>query len=163
MQPLQPLGIADVGLTAGNMLGISRIDQNDFEAALIEELKRWDPIDPSRLHRDGSHAALLEPIGQTLQISGEGSKAANWLVGILVWIDCRDMHGGADIDRCGAWVGWRDILTWTGSLCLSHDILLMGLWRGWTALKVQFPNRDRRGGVTTLKCATAHGPRFLTG
>src|ERR1700732_2831814 len=27
----------------------------------------------------------------------------------------------------------------------------------------QIPKRDRRGGVTTLKCATAHGPCFLTG
>src|SRR5208337_2744648 len=27
----------------------------------------------------------------------------------------------------------------------------------------QLPDRDRRNGVTTLKCATAHGPRFLTG
>ena len=27
----------------------------------------------------------------------------------------------------------------------------------------QFPNRDRRTGVTTLKCATIHGPRFFTG
>jgi hypothetical protein len=29
--------------------------------------------------------------------------------------------------------------------------------------KVQFPKRDRRDDVTTLKCAAAHGPRFLTG
>jgi hypothetical protein len=27
----------------------------------------------------------------------------------------------------------------------------------------QFPNRDRPGGVTTRKSATAHGPCFLTG
>src|SRR5208337_5428865 len=27
----------------------------------------------------------------------------------------------------------------------------------------QLPDRDRRNGVTTLKCATAHGPRSLTG
>ena len=27
----------------------------------------------------------------------------------------------------------------------------------------QIPKRDRRDGVTTLKCATAHGPGFLTG
>ena len=29
--------------------------------------------------------------------------------------------------------------------------------------RYQFPNRDRRKDVTTLKSAAAHGPRFLTG
>src|SRR5690242_15733064 len=37
------------------------------------------------------------------------------------------------------------------------------LRRSWAAQRHQLPDRDRREGVTTLKCATAHGPRFLTG
>src|SRR5271170_2638235 len=36
-------------------------------------------------------------------------------------------------------------------------------WKGWAARSIQIPKRDRRDGVTTLKCATAHGPGFLTG
>src|SRR5271166_3134059 len=32
-----------------------------------------------------------------------------------------------------------------------------------SARSIQIPKRDRRDGVTTLKCATAHGPGFLTG
>ena len=51
MQPLQPLGVADIGLAARHVLGIARIDEDDFEASLVQYLKHRDPVDrwiPSR-------------------------------------------------------------------------------------------------------------------
>jgi hypothetical protein len=38
VQPPQPLSVADVGLAAGNVLGISGVDQHHREPALLEDL-----------------------------------------------------------------------------------------------------------------------------
>jgi hypothetical protein len=43
------------------------------------------------------------------------------------------------------------------------SLLLLFEVEGLGCEKDQFPDRDRREGVTTLKSATAHAPRFLTG
>jgi len=79
MQSPQPLGVTDVGLAAGDMLGVSRVDQHDFKSALLEELVDRDPVDPSGLHGDRAHAASLEPVRQVLQITSEGPEAAHRL------------------------------------------------------------------------------------
>ncbi len=42
MQPLQPLGITDVGLASRHVLGVAGIDQDDLEAALVEDLEGRD-------------------------------------------------------------------------------------------------------------------------
>ena len=52
---------------------------------------------------------------------------------------------------------------WTSIFCGSSPILLLTSAEGLGCAIHQIPKRDRRGGVTTLKCATAHGPCFLTG
>jgi hypothetical protein len=39
MKPVQPLGIADVGLASGHVLGIARIDKEHSEAAGFEKFK----------------------------------------------------------------------------------------------------------------------------
>ena len=49
-----------------------------------------------------------------------------------------DVHGGADIDRRGARMSGRDILTGSGSLCLSHDILLMVIGEAGLCKKFNF-------------------------
>src|SRR5262249_16414596 len=52
---------------------------------------------------------------------------------------------------------------WTSIFCGSSPILLLTSAEGLGCAIHQVPKRDGRGGVTTLKCATAHGPCFLTG
>jgi hypothetical protein len=54
MEPLYPLGIADVGLASGHVLGIACIDEEHGKAASVEELedrkryelaRRWSAYD----------------------------------------------------------------------------------------------------------------------
>jgi hypothetical protein len=51
VQP-QPLNIADIGLATRDVLGVTGVDQHHFEAALIENLERRNPVDTGRLHCD---------------------------------------------------------------------------------------------------------------
>lgn len=52
---------------------------------------------------------------------------------------------------------------WTSIHCGSSPILLLPKRKGWAAQLVRFLNGIAGDGVATLKCATAHGPGFLTG
>src|SRR5208283_2328793 len=76
----QPLGVADVGLASRHVLGVAGVDQHHLESALLKQLVGRYPIDAGGLHRDRSHAATLEPIGQLLQIAGAGPEGAHWLM-----------------------------------------------------------------------------------
>ncbi len=138
MQPLQPLCVADVGLAAGDMLGVAGIDEHHIDAVLIEDLEGRDPIHAGGFHRHGLHAALPEPLRQALQIGGECSKTADRLLGILVQINGCHVHRGTDVDRGSTWMGRRDILGGTGSLCWSHDILLWSNGGAGLCLKFNF-------------------------
>ena len=44
VKALQPLRIAHVHLATGDMLGVTRIDQNYLKAALVEQFKNRDPV-----------------------------------------------------------------------------------------------------------------------
>ena len=77
MQPLQPLGIADVGLAPGHVLGIAGIDQLHVEATLVEDLVGRDPIDAGRLHHDRLDAACREPVGHPADVVRERAEGAH--------------------------------------------------------------------------------------
>ena len=55
----QPLALLDIGLSAGEVLGVPRIHQIDLQPPRLEDLIHGNPIDTGRLHRDGRHATLL--------------------------------------------------------------------------------------------------------
>ena len=44
MQVLEPLGIIDICLTTGNILDMSRIDQEDLSTARLKNLKDRHPV-----------------------------------------------------------------------------------------------------------------------
>src|SRR4051812_32743269 len=64
MELAQPSGIADISLAPRHVLGVTRIDQDNLEPALLENLVRRDPIDPGGFHRNTGHTAGFEPVGQ---------------------------------------------------------------------------------------------------
>ena len=72
MKTLQPLCVTDVGLAAGNVFGVPGIDQRHREPALFQDLVDRNPIDPGGFHDDRLDPALFEPVGQPMQIGGEG-------------------------------------------------------------------------------------------
>jgi hypothetical protein len=119
VQPPQPLGVADVSLAAGHVLGIPGVDQHHLEAMLLEDLVDRNPVDPGGLHGDRPHAAAREPFRQALQITRTGAEAAHGLAIPVGW-DRRNVHSGTDIDGCGVRVGRGNLLIGAGSLCSGH-------------------------------------------
>lgn len=53
------------------------IDQIDFEASGLQQLEQRDPIDAGRFHGDRLDAALGQPVGQLVEVSGAGAEAAD--------------------------------------------------------------------------------------
>ena len=119
MQALQPLGVADVGLAARNVLGVAGVDQHHLEPALLEDLVGRDPVDAGGLHDDRLDPALLEPVGEPVQIAGEGAEGAHRLR-VTVRTDRRHMHRGADVDRRRIRVDGRHVPLPAGPLASSH-------------------------------------------
>ncbi len=100
MQPLQPRGVADVGLAPRDVPDVPRIHQHHLEPALLEDLVDRDPVDPGRLHDDRPDAAVREPVGPPMQILGECLERAHRLR-IPPWADRGHVHRRADVDRRG--------------------------------------------------------------
>ena len=79
------------------MLGVPGVDQQNLEAALLQDLEHRNPVDPSRLHGDRFNPALLEPVRQTIEIIGEGAERADRLRG-AIRSNRRDMHLRPHVD-----------------------------------------------------------------
>ena len=99
-----------------------------------------------------------------VRIGREGAEAAYWFRRAICSYGSH-VHGSPDIDgsRVRVWTIAiaRSILDF--DLLGSSPILLLTSAEGLGCAIHQIPKRDRRDGVATLKCATAHGPGFLTG
>ena len=74
MQLLQPLAVDDVGFPTRHVLDVTRIDDDDREAAFTENVEQRYPIDSRRFDRDGVDCALDEPISKLVQIGCERPK-----------------------------------------------------------------------------------------
>jgi hypothetical protein len=81
MKLAQPCGIADICLAPRHVLGVTRIDQNDLEAALLKNLIGRDPINPGGFHRYTGHATRFEPIRQIVQVLRKSAKRSHWRIG----------------------------------------------------------------------------------
>jgi hypothetical protein len=76
---------------------VAGVDQQHFEAALLEDLVERDPIDPSRLQRHSLHSALREPVRQPVKLGGEGAELTHRL-GVPVGRDRHEMAVLSAID-----------------------------------------------------------------
>jgi len=63
-----------VALSAGYVSDMTRLNEEHFEGTSVGQLKQCDPIDPRRLHRDGSNLAVAKPVRQIMQVSRKGSE-----------------------------------------------------------------------------------------
>jgi hypothetical protein len=57
-----PLAVLDVGLAAGDLLDVRRVDQPDREAVL-EDVEDRLPVDPGRLHGHVGDRLGRQPVG----------------------------------------------------------------------------------------------------
>jgi hypothetical protein len=78
----------------------SGVDQEGAKAALFQQFKQGDPVDAGGLHRDGLDAAASQPVGEGLEVGGEGPKPADRL-GIPVGGDANPMDAVVDVDSGG--------------------------------------------------------------
>ena len=83
VQLLDPLTIQGVRLAPGNILDVVGIDQQYFKPTHLQNLKDGYPEHGGTLHRHRLHPALLQPIGQSMQFTGEGLEAADRLLSSL--------------------------------------------------------------------------------
>lgn len=97
---LQPLAIAQVGFAAGEVFDVAGIDEFDGQAGALQDLEEGNPIDAGGFHDDSVNATSFEPVGQGVEVGGEGGENAHRLpVAILRHADV--MFGGADVDAGG--------------------------------------------------------------
>jgi len=100
VQLLDPLAIEDVGLAPGNSLDVSRVDQEDLDSPLFEDLVEGNPIDPRGLHGHGVDAAGLEPVGQRNECVGEALELAYWLL-VTIFGNRDPVAFASDVDSSG--------------------------------------------------------------
>ena len=103
VQLQQPLALLHVALAPGQILRVAGVDQIDLESAGVEDLVQRHPIDAGRLHRDRRHAALLEPVGQPMQVGRETLEPAH-RIGVAIRSD-GDVVGAVATSMPAA-LGW---------------------------------------------------------
>jgi hypothetical protein len=96
----QPLALLHIALAPGEILGVPRVHQIDLKAPRVEDLVHGNPVDAGRLHGDGGHPAVLQPVRQTMQVRGETVKPAD-RVWVPIWPDGDVMRTVADVDPSG--------------------------------------------------------------
>lgn len=100
VQPLQPLGVVDVVLSARDGACFADIGQNDLETVRFEDLEGGYPVDAGRFHHHRRGTGCDEPVGHALQIAGECLERLYRLIA-QIRADSGNMESRADIDTGG--------------------------------------------------------------
>ena len=82
------------------------VDQEDLQATGFQEFEEGNPVDAGRFHGDGDHVTVNEPVGEGVEVGGEGAKTAHGL-GIAPWWHSHPVLSFADVDARG--VGVADL------------------------------------------------------
>jgi hypothetical protein len=98
MQALQPLAIEPIGFrSAGGALRLAGINQQDLQTTRLQELEQRNPVDTGGCHGDGGHATVNEPVGQGVEVGGEGAKTTHGL-GVAPWGHGDPVLGFTNVD-----------------------------------------------------------------
>ena len=77
---VQPWAVEPIGCgSSGGALGLTGIDQADLQATGLQECEEGHPGDAGRCHGDGDHATVKEPVGEGVEVDGEGAETAHGL------------------------------------------------------------------------------------
>jgi len=77
MHALPPRAIEPIGVgAAGDVRGLAGIAQEHLHAPGLSQCKQGNPGDPGGCHGDGGDATVDEPVGQGVEVGGEGAETA---------------------------------------------------------------------------------------
>src|SRR5260370_35614939 len=78
MQILQPLAVGNIRFATRHVFHMTRVDQQDRESSLLENLEQRNPIDSRRFHRYALDLRGLQQICGGGQVFGESREAPHW-------------------------------------------------------------------------------------
>ena len=122
VQLLQPLAIQHVGLAAGHVLDAPGIHQHHLKASFLQHTEQRYPVHAGGLHDHGLHAALGQPVRQTVQVRRESLKLPYRLLRTVG----RYRHivaGGPHVDASRVQVQLGQILRVYAALASAHHRL----------------------------------------
>ena len=93
VQLAQPLTVFDVA----HVFDVAGVDEEHLNAARFEDVVDRNPVDPGGLHRDAGDATGDEPIGEALEVGGEGPEALHRR-GVPIGRDRHIVLAGAAVD-----------------------------------------------------------------
>src|SRR3990172_8555907 len=100
MELLEPLAVDEIALAARDAPHMASVHEDPLEAPLLEDLVERDPVDAGGLHGDRLDSAGGEPVGELMQVGGEGAEASHGLR-IAVGGDGDPVHLRSHVDaRC---------------------------------------------------------------
>jgi hypothetical protein len=84
VQALEPLAVEPIGFrSSGGACGLTRVDQEDLDAARLQTCTHGHPGDPGGCHGHRGDAAVEAPVGEGLEIGGAGAATADRLGGAI--------------------------------------------------------------------------------
>ena len=93
----QPLTVLDITLAAGDVFDVAGVDEQHLEATRFEDVVDRDPVDPGGFHGDAGDATGDEPVGEPLEVGGEGPEGSDG-GGVPIGRDGHIVLGGATVD-----------------------------------------------------------------
>ena len=86
VQAVPPWAVEPSGCrSSGGACGLTRVEQEDLQAARLQACTQGHPGDPGGCPRHRGEAAVEEPVGAGIESGGEGTEAADRLGGALWW------------------------------------------------------------------------------
>lgn len=80
VQALEPLAVEPIGFwSSGGAFGLTGVDEEDLDAAGLQEFESGNPVAPGGFPGHGGDAAVEEPVGEGIEVGGEGAETAHGL------------------------------------------------------------------------------------
>src|SRR5436190_5009151 len=169
MQILKPLAIQHVGFAARNVMHMLSIDQMNFNTASLKDLEQRYPVDASGFHGHRVDAALLQPVGQDMQILCKRGKRSHRF-GISVGGHGDKDLPGSEVNTSSVGSHYRQTsvqLSMLPSLCFGHGSspfvkTTSQACKIWKSLKRDHRNANS-GCASPMLWRTGLGSNSLTG
>ncbi len=83
---------------ATKLLDLAGLDQDQFKAATLKHFEQWYPINACGLHCDSFDATFRRPIGNRIEICGEGSEATHGVLRVTIFRYSHKVDVRRDVD-----------------------------------------------------------------